>query len=97
MTDITTQLFINGELRRAKSGKVIAQVNPATEEIFCEVQSAGPPELENAIDGAQQAFTDSWRDLKPGRRAEIPSSETQIPRKLQIPSSKSVDHAAVFA
>ena len=71
MTDITTQLFINGELRRAKSGKVIAQVNPATEEIFCEVQSAGPPELENAIDGAQQAFTDSWRDLKPGRRAEI--------------------------
>jgi len=71
MTDITTHLFINGELRRAKSGKVIAQVNPATEEIFCEVQSAGAPELEGSIEGAQHAFTESWRDLKPGRRAEI--------------------------
>jgi betaine-aldehyde dehydrogenase len=71
MTELPTQLFINGELRRAKSGKVIAQINPATEEIFCEVQSAGAPELESAIEGAQRAFTESWRDLKPGRRAEI--------------------------
>ena len=71
MTELPTQLFINGELRRAKSGKVIAQINPATEEIFCEVQSAGVPELESAIEGAQRAFTESWRELKPGRRAEI--------------------------
>ena len=69
--DLTTQLFIDGELRRAKSGKVIAQINPATEEIFCEVQSAGIAELEGAIEGAQRSFTQSWRDLKPGRRAEI--------------------------
>lgn len=71
MTDLTTQLFINGELRRAKSGKVIAQINPATEEMFCEVQSAGAAELESAVQGAQRAFVESWRDLKPGRRAEI--------------------------
>src|SRR5688572_13756601 len=71
MTDFPTQLFINGELRRAKSGKAIAQINPATEETFCEVQSAGTPELESAIEGAQHAFSESWRDLKPGRRAEI--------------------------
>ncbi|HKQ38726.1 MAG TPA: aldehyde dehydrogenase family protein [Verrucomicrobiae bacterium] len=69
--DFSTQLFIDGELRRAKSGKVIAQINPATEEAFCEVQSAGVPELENAIEGAERTFTDSWRDLKPGSRAEI--------------------------
>ena len=69
--DFSTQLFIDGELRRAKSGKIIAQINPATDEIFCEVQSAGATDLQNAIDGAQRAFTESWRDLKPGRRAEI--------------------------
>jgi betaine-aldehyde dehydrogenase len=71
MTELPAQLFINGELRRAKSGKAIPQINPATEEAFCEVQSAGVPELESAIEGAQRAFTESWRDLKPGRRAEI--------------------------
>lgn len=62
---------MDGQLRQAKSGKSIPQTNPATEEVFCEVQSAGGPELQSAIDGAQRAFTDSWRDLKPGRRAEI--------------------------
>ena len=71
MTDFPTQLFVNGELRRAKSGKTIPQTNPATEEIFCEIQSAGVPELENAVEGAQRAFSESWRDLKPGHRAEI--------------------------
>ena len=71
MTDFPTQLFIDGEVRRARSGKTIAQTNAATEEVFCEVQSAGVPELEAAVDGAQRCFAESWRDLKPGRRAEI--------------------------
>ena len=71
MTDFSTELFINGELRGAKSGKAISQINPATEEAFCEVQSAGLTELERAVEGAQRAFLESWRDLKPGRRAEI--------------------------
>src|SRR5688572_19502998 len=69
--DISTQLFINGELRAAKSDKTISQVNPATEEVFCEVQSAGVPELESAVTGAQRAFIETWRNLKPGRRADI--------------------------
>src|SRR5688572_7923496 len=69
--DLRTELFINGELRQAKSGKTLPQINPATEETFCEVQGAGRPELETAIEGAQRAFTETWRDLKPGRRAEI--------------------------
>jgi len=71
MTDFPTQLFIDGEVRRARSGKTIAQTNAATEEVFCEVQSAGVPELEAAVDGAQRCFAESWRDLKPGQRAEI--------------------------
>ncbi len=71
MTDFPSQLFLNGELRSAKSGKAIAQINPATEETFCEVQSAGRAELESAIDGAHRVYTESWRDLKPGRRAEV--------------------------
>src|SRR5689334_5286790 len=71
MTDFPTQLFIDGEFRRAKSGKTIPQINPATEETFCEVQSAGKAELDAAIEGAQRCFVESWRDLKPGKRAEI--------------------------
>jgi len=71
MTDLPNQLFINGELRRAKSGRTTPQINPATEEAFCEVQAAGLPELESAIEGSQRCFIESWRDLKPGRRGEI--------------------------
>jgi betaine-aldehyde dehydrogenase len=71
LMDLRTELFINGELRRAKSGRTIPQINPATEETFCEVQAGGLPELEAAIEGAQRCFAESWRDLKPGRRAEI--------------------------
>jgi betaine-aldehyde dehydrogenase len=66
-----TELFINGELRTAKSNRTLPQINPATEEAFCEVQAAGLPELETAVEGAQRCFAEPWRDLKPGRRAEI--------------------------
>ncbi len=71
MSDGAAQLFINGESRAAKSGKTLAQINPATEEVFAEVAAAGLPEVELAVEGAQKAFEKIWRDLSPGKRTEI--------------------------
>src|SRR5690349_936989 len=49
----------------------IAQVNPATEELLCEVRAAGPAEVNAAVAGARRAYVEVWRDLAPGKRAEI--------------------------
>ena len=64
-------LFINGEHRDCASSKRIAQTNPATEEVFAEVASAGMPELEAAVQGAHGAFTREWRDLSPRQRTDV--------------------------
>ena len=66
-----TQLFINGELRPGTDGRALSQINPATEERFCDVSAASIPDVDAAVEGAQQAFLGGWRALAPGRRTDI--------------------------
>ncbi len=63
--------FIDGEYRSPGGSGRIPQVNPATEAMLCEVHSAGVPELNQAVEGAHRAWVGGWRDLAPGKRAEI--------------------------
>jgi betaine-aldehyde dehydrogenase len=46
-------------------------VNPASEETWTEVSSADAGSVERAVTGAQRAFEQGWRDLAPGKRAEV--------------------------
>jgi acyl-CoA reductase-like NAD-dependent aldehyde dehydrogenase len=71
MSSIPNQLFLNGSWRHAASGSKIPLVNPATEAVLTEVASAGVGEVTAAVESAQRAFEKEWRDLAPGRRAEI--------------------------
>src|SRR6266498_1745369 len=71
MTAYPTKLFINGQLQGSSEGKTIPQTNPSTEEIFCEVAAAGVIEVHAAIEGAQQALAQGWRDLIPRKRADL--------------------------
>jgi len=66
-----TQLFINGEPRDGSGGKRIPQINPATEEVFAEVAAAALKDVEAAVEGAQRAFAQTWRDLSPRKRTDI--------------------------
>jgi betaine-aldehyde dehydrogenase len=66
-----TKLFVNGDLFDAADHKTISVVNPATEETLCEVASASANDVETAVAGAQRAFEEGWRDLSPGKRAEV--------------------------
>ncbi len=68
---IPSKLFINNRGRAAAGGKVLPLVNPATEAVFAEVAAAGVRDVELAATGAQRAFEQGWRDLAPGKRAEI--------------------------
>jgi betaine-aldehyde dehydrogenase len=65
-----TQLFINGEFRRGSGGRSLAQTNPATEEVFCEVAAADAADVQSSVEGAHRAFTQGWRDLAPRKRAD---------------------------
>jgi len=51
-----TQLFINGVFVDAKKGKTFPTVNPATEEVICEVQSADAEDVDIAVEAASAAF-----------------------------------------
>jgi len=66
-----TQPFLNGAFRPGQGGRALPQVNPATEEIFCEVSGAGKADVQTAVDGAHQAYTQGWRDLSPRQRADL--------------------------
>jgi betaine-aldehyde dehydrogenase len=71
MTTPLTSLFIQGQPREPRQRKTLPQINPATEETFCEVAAAGVEDIEVAVRGAEEAFQNGWRDLAPRRRADI--------------------------
>ena len=71
MKPISTQLFINGANRNSADGKRIKLTNPATETLLAEVASATISDVEAAVQSAQRAFVQGWRDLAPGKRTEV--------------------------
>ncbi|MFT4614841.1 MAG: aldehyde dehydrogenase (NAD+) [Bacteroidia bacterium] len=52
-------LFIDGELVPAASGKTYPNINPATEEKIGEAADAGPEDMERAIAAARRAFDET--------------------------------------
>jgi betaine-aldehyde dehydrogenase len=66
-----TSSFIDGAFASRRGDGRITITNPATEENWHEVAAATVDDADAAVRGAQRAFEQDWRDLKPGRRAEI--------------------------
>src|SRR4051812_14124176 len=81
MTSFPTELFIDGERRKPKSGASIPQVNPANEEQFCQVAAAGLEELNAAVEGAHRAWKTEWRDLSPRKRTDLLFALTHLIRQ----------------
>ncbi len=78
-----TRLFINGEYQNSADGRTIPLINPATEETWCEVAAANESDIERAVNGAQKAFENGWRDMAPGKRAEILFNIARLIRQHQ--------------
>jgi len=51
-----TNLFINNEFVKAKGGKTFKSINPRTEEVIAEFQSADKADVDAAVDAATAAF-----------------------------------------
>lgn len=77
-----TELLINGQWR-SPTGERLALQNPATEERICEVASASPVDVGEAVEGAHAAFQGEWRDAKPAARAEALYRVAALIRKHQ--------------
>jgi len=67
-------LYIDGQWREADSGRTINVVNPATEEVLCQVASCDKTETTAAVDAAYRAGK-AWRAMTPYER-EIPLRRT---------------------
>jgi phenylacetaldehyde dehydrogenase len=50
------RLFIGGEWVEAESGRTFPTENPATEEVLCEVASAGRADVDRAVGAARSAL-----------------------------------------
>src|SRR6516162_58490 len=69
--NLPSRLFINGKFCDASSGKVSSLVNPANEEPLGEVAAGDAGDIDKAVEGAQRAYQQVWRDMSPGQRTEL--------------------------
>ncbi len=65
------ELFLDGAFRASADGRRTPLVDPATEEVFTEVAAATTSDVDAAVTSAHKAWEGGWRDLAPGKRAEI--------------------------
>ena len=63
-------LFIAGRRTDATSGETFETINPATGEVICQVQAAGPDDVDRAVASAREGF-ELWRDLSGAERGRI--------------------------
>jgi betaine-aldehyde dehydrogenase len=64
--------FIDGACETGREGRAIRELtNPATESPAGKCVFAIDGDVDRAVRGAAAAFSGSWRDLAPGKRAEI--------------------------
>jgi succinate-semialdehyde dehydrogenase/glutarate-semialdehyde dehydrogenase len=64
------RMYIKGEFREAVEGRMLAIVNPATEETIREIPYGGRPEPAEAVAAAAKAFP-GWRDFTAHDRARF--------------------------
>ncbi|WP_299621957.1 betaine-aldehyde dehydrogenase [Pelagibius sp.] len=64
------KLYIHGGYRDAVSGQSFETLNPATGEVICTVQQAGPEDVEAAVASAQEGFA-RWSAMAGSERGRI--------------------------
>lgn len=62
--------FVDGRSVESTSGEVFTSVDPSTNEVICEVEAAGPAEVDAAVAAARRAFAD-WSRTPPVERRRI--------------------------
>jgi acyl-CoA reductase-like NAD-dependent aldehyde dehydrogenase len=63
--------FVDGASHEGTGGGRIPLINPSSEERFGEVSAAGVDDMNAAVESAHRAWESGWRDLAPGKRAQV--------------------------
>jgi phenylacetaldehyde dehydrogenase len=66
------KLLINGEWVEAASGKTFDSVDPATENVVCQIAEGDAADVDKAVKAARQAFeSDEWGKMRPADREKL--------------------------
>jgi len=63
--------FINGEWRRATSGRMVALTNPSTGDTICEIAAGAAADIDQAVTAANAAFDSGWGNSTALQRGRI--------------------------
>lgn len=78
MTDVPTQLLINGELRDASAGATFPTFDPAHGGELATVAQAGTDDIDAAVSAARDAFDGAWAKTAPAKRARMLNRLAQL-------------------
>ena len=64
---------MNGEFVKSASGKTFPCINPTNEETICQVEEAGPADVDKAVAAARAAFAkgSEWRTMPSSGRRDL--------------------------
>jgi acyl-CoA reductase-like NAD-dependent aldehyde dehydrogenase len=78
MTDASTQLLINGELRDAQAGVTFPAFDPAHGGELAQVAQAGTEDVDAAVTAARAALEGPWAKTAPAKRARMLNRLAQL-------------------
>ena len=64
------ELFIGGEFVKPEKERYFTSVNPATEEVLCEVAEATQQDIDKAVKAARKAYENSWSKFSARERGK---------------------------
>jgi len=95
-----TQLFIDNEFVDSVSGKKFATINPATEEVICEVSEGDKVDVDLAVAAAKRAFAfgSEWRTMDASERGRLMHklADLILRDKDYIASLETLDNGKTF-
>ena len=66
------KLLINGEWVEASSGKTFDSIDPATENVVCQIAEGDAADVDKAVKAARKAFeSDEWGKMRPADRERL--------------------------
>ena len=71
MTEMTTQLLIDGEFRDGSEGKTFEAIDPSNNQLLATVSQASVEDVTQAAQSAQAAYRGGWGTLPPKERADF--------------------------
>ncbi len=78
MTEVPTQLVIDGELRDASSGATFVANDPARGVELARVAQGGADDVDAAVTAARSAFEGAWAKTAPAKRARMLNRLAQL-------------------